>query len=123
MGSWDDVVRDRIKALLAKHPRAPLGQDVIAAATGWQQGNVSNYLKGNGGATLDRLAALAKLCGVRMADLFTDDEPNGDELAALTASADEQVRQAVLTMLRAAQPLKPATPPRRPASRGTRARS
>lgn len=122
MGTWDDRVRERVKALLKKHPRE-LTQDEIAAATDWQQPNVSAYLKGRVGADLDRLALFAKLCGVRLADLFTDAEPVGDELQALAATVDAQIREAALTLLRAAQPLKLATPPRRPASRGTHARS
>jgi transcriptional regulator with XRE-family HTH domain len=120
MGTWDERVRTRIAERIKRFPRK-ITQQMLADATGWSQPNVSQYFKGRIDADLDKLDAMAKLLHLRLADLFTDAEPEIDELLALVASLSEPARMHLMGLLKAPELWPPATPQRPPASRAKRA--
>jgi transcriptional regulator with XRE-family HTH domain len=116
MGQWDDKVRGRLAALIERHPRK-ITQEMLASATGWHQTNVSQYFGGKINADLDKLDAMARLLGARLTDLFTEAEPQIDDVHALVASLSPAARTHLLGLLRAPELLPPATPRQPPASR------
>lgn len=78
-----DTVRAR---LLARRRALGLTQAQAAAVVGWAQASLSKYEKGQLGADLDTLAALARRYGLTFADLLDGTEPDDPERAALLAA-------------------------------------
>lgn len=90
MGLWDDRVRARLAAWRAKRP---IPQKRIGVAVGWSQSMVSGYFNGVNNADLDTLAALAKLWGRDLIELFADQDVPADPVTARVMSLYNGISQ------------------------------
>ena len=72
--------------LLARRRALGLTQAQAASVVGWAQASLSKYEKGQLGADIDTLAALARRYGLTFADLLDGTEPADPERARLLAA-------------------------------------
>ncbi len=80
-----------------------LSQTAIAAAVGWHQTAYSRFERGEAGASLDRLEAMARFFGRSLTDLLAPDireiQPR-DSFAALYHALPGEARRYVLDLMR-----------------------
>lgn len=100
MSNADDLVRDALVKWLKEMKLAhkPITQPALGKRLGWQQPEVSNYLKGKLNADLERVLIICRLMGTTVEALMAGYQPpvvsaDAEWLAAGVALSDEDRRE------------------------------
>lgn len=104
-----DFTKEKIKALWSEYKNSGGTQVALSAATGINQGQLSDYIRGNRLPSVDGLVALAEGFGVPVSDFFpgSASEPENTaltgfkrELFNLIAGLDEAKAEGLLRIIR-----------------------